>query len=64
MPLILLLILGILCLMMSGAWIGTIIDDIQNQEDFEPAQFLWAIFGFIFGVFCIIACIGQVSVVN
>ena len=64
MPLLLLLIVGILCLLMSGAWIGTIVDDIQNHEELELAQFLWAIFGFIFGTFCIIACIGHVAAVK
>ena len=63
MPLILLLIVGIFCLVMSGMWIGTIVDDIQNGEQLRFSQFGWAIGGLLYGIFCIIACFGHVAAV-
>ena len=63
MPLILLLIVGIFCLVLSGMWIGTIIDGIYNDENLQFSQFAWAIGGFLYGIFCIIACVGHVAAV-
>lgn len=64
MPLILLLIVGMSCLVMGGAWAGTIVDDIQEDHEIEFVQIAWAIGGILFGAFCIIACIGHVAAVK
>ena len=48
---------------MSGMWIGTIVDDIQNGEQLRFSQFGWAIGGLLYGIFCIIACVGHIAAV-
>lgn len=64
MPLILLLIVGISCLVIGGAWAGTIIDDIQEGNSLQLQQIVWTVVGIAFGIFCIIACIGHVAAVK
>ena len=61
MPIILLLIVGVLCLMLSGAWIGSIYDDKVNDQSSDFIQYYWSIGGFLIGLYAIIACIGHVA---
>jgi hypothetical protein len=64
MPLLLLLIVGIGCLVMGGMWLGTIVEDIHEGNAIRFRQFAWAAGGIAYGIFCIISCIGHVSVVK
>lgn len=61
MPLIILLIVGVLCLVVSGMWFGSIATDISDGRETTKSQFFWAIFGFLFGLYAIIACIGHIA---
>ena len=61
MPLVILLIVGVLCLVVSGMWFGSITADISDGHEPTIGQFFWAIFGFVFGLYAIIACIGHVA---
>ena len=64
MSLIILIVVAILNLMLSGAWIGSIVTDRANDREVELPQYLWSIGCFVFGVYALITCIGHVAVVK